>query len=184
MYDLVEIHRPPIDEHRLEGFLLERNKDLILLNVINTDVVCFNGYSVIRRDDVLKMKVNRKNAFMIRALALKGYAASEPSGISIANWPELLESVNRQFPLFAIHQEWLDNGVCYIGRLAARTATTFGLKEIDPDARWSRSRSYNFKDLTKVDFGGGYEDSLARLASTHTRKRTAEVRAIKSSKRA
>ena len=184
MYDLVEIHRPPIDEHRLEGFLLERTKDLILLNVISTDVVCFNGYTAIRRHDVRKMKVNRKNAFMIRALELKGYAASEPSGISIANWPELLESVNRKFPLFAIHQEWLDNEVCYIGRLAARTATTFGLKEIDPDARWSRSRSYNFKDLTRVDFGGGYEDALARLAATPVRKRIAKVRTIKSAKRA
>ena len=184
MYDLVEIHRPPIDEHRLEGFLLERTKDLILLNLISTDVVCFNGYSVIRRRDVRKMKVKRKNAFMIRALELRGYVACKPSGISIASWPELLESVSQRFVLFTIHQEWLDSEVCYIGRLAARTATTFGLKEIDPDARWSRSRTYNFKDLTKVDFGGGYEDALGRLATTPARERTAEVRAIKSAKRA
>jgi len=31
------------------GFLLERNRDLILLDVINTDVVCFKAYSVVRQ---------------------------------------------------------------------------------------------------------------------------------------
>jgi hypothetical protein len=81
--------------------------------------------------------------------------------------------------LFTIHQEWLDKEVCFIGRLAVRTATTFGLKEIDPDARWTRSRSYNFKDLTKVDFGGGYENALARLAATPPKRRSAQVRIIK-----
>ena len=177
MYDYVEINREPIDGYPLEGFLLERSNELVLLNVTNSDLVCFNGYSVIRRRDVRKMKVRKTNSFMIRALQLRGLTAIPPREISIASWPELLESINKQFPLFTIHQEWLDNEVCYVGRLAARTATTFGLKEIDPDTRWTRSRSYKFSDLTKVDFGGGYETALADLASTPT-KRKAQVRAI------
>jgi hypothetical protein len=44
VYDLVEINREPNDESPLEGFLLERTKDLILLNLVNPDVVCLNGY--------------------------------------------------------------------------------------------------------------------------------------------
>ncbi len=184
MYDLVKIDRTPIDENSLVGFLVERAKDLLLLNVVNPDVVCLNGYSVIRRRDVRRLRVQRKDAFLIRALRLKNIGPSKPSEISISNWPQLLESVNRQFPLFTIHQERLDNEVCYVGRLAASSATSFGLKEIDPEARWNRSRSYNFDNLTKVDFGGGYEDALARLAITPLRRRVAEIRAIKSAKRA
>ncbi len=175
MYDLVKINRAPIDEHPLEGFLLERAKDLILLNLVNTDVVCLNGYSVIHRRDVRKLKVQGKDAFLIRALRLKNISPSRPSGVSIASWPNLLESLTREFSLFTIHQEWLDNEVCFVGRLATVSASTFGLKEIDPDARWTRSRSYKFKDLTKVDFGGGYEDALARLAAISVRRRRAKV---------
>jgi hypothetical protein len=175
VYDLVEINREPNDESPLEGFLLERTKDLILLNLVNPDVVCLNGYSVIRRRDVRKLKVQRKDAFLIRALRFKNIAPSGPSGISIASWPALLESLTREFPLFTIHQEWLDSEVCFVGRLATISGGTFGLKEIDPDARWNRSRSYKFKDLTKVDFGGGYEDALARLAVTSMQRRKAKV---------
>jgi hypothetical protein len=42
---------------------------------------------------------------------------------------------------------------------------SFQLKEIDPQARWSRSRRYKFSNLTKVEFGGGYEDALARVSA-------------------
>ena len=175
MYDLVEINREPIDEYPLEGFLLERTKDLILLNLVNTDVVCLNGYSVIRRRDVRKFKVQHKEAFMIRALRLKNISPGRPSGVSIASWPALLESLTREFPLFTIHQEWLDSEVCFVGRLATMSNSAFGLKEIDPDGRWNRSRSYKFRDLTKVDFGGGYEDALARLAATSVKRRKAKV---------
>ncbi len=182
MYDLVIINREPIDEHALEGFLLERTRDLILLNVVIPDVVCLNGYCVIRRRDVRRLKVQRKDSFLIRALSLKEISPISPIGISIASWPDLLKSLNERFPLFTIHQEWLDSEVCFVGRLAARSETTFGLKEIDPDARWSRSRSYKFADLTKVDFGGGYEESLARLATAGTRKKKASVKPIKSSR--
>jgi hypothetical protein len=87
----------------------------------------------------------------------------------------LLESLTREFPLFTIHQEWLDSDVCFVGRLATMSASTFGLKEIDPDSRWRGSRPYKFKDLTKVDFGGGYENALASLAATKVKRRKAKV---------
>jgi hypothetical protein len=175
VYELVKIDRAPIDEHPLEGFLLEQTKELILVNLVNSDVVCLNGYSVVRRRDVRKLKAQRKDEFIIRAFRFKNIAPRKPPGVSIAGWPALLESLTREFPLFTIHQEWLDAEVCFVGRLATMSASTFGLKEIDPDARWSRSRSYKFRDLTKVDFGGGYEDALARLAATSMKRRKAKV---------
>jgi len=182
VFDLVQINRETIDENPLEGFLIERTKDLLLLNLVNPDVICLNGYSVIRRHDVRKLKVRRKDSFLIRALNLKKLSPSKPRGISIASWPDLLVSLNRQFPLFTIHQEWLDSDVCYVGRFATRSATTFGMKEIDPDARWTRSRSYKYKDLTRVDFGGGYEDALALLAAASVKRKKAQVRGIRSAR--
>jgi hypothetical protein len=180
VYDLVEINRRPIDPEPVWGFLLQRSKDLILLHVAAVDVVCLNGCSVFRNADVRRLKVLPKDEFLIRALRFKDITPSEPSGISIASWSELLESVDQKFPLFTIHRERINNGVCNIGRLAAIYAGSFALKEIDPKARWTRSRKYNYEDITRLDFGDGYADALASLATTPIRKRSAEVRTIRS----
>jgi hypothetical protein len=45
------------------------------------------------------------------------------------------------------------------------------LKKIDPDARWGDTKRYRFRDLTKVDFGGGYEEALMLVAAGNKRKR-------------
>lgn len=180
VYEIVEI-RNPWDGNPIEGFLLDRSKNLLLLHRIAVDVICLNGYSVISRRDIRKMKVQRGDCLLARALSLKQISPAKPTDISIGSWPELLESVDRQFPLFTIYMERLDPDVCYIGRLAARSATTFGLKEIDINARWTRSRSYKFADLTSVDFGGGYENALASLAATPVRRKRGSIRTIRSS---
>lgn len=180
MYDLVEMNRKPIDPEPVWGFVLQRSKDLILLQVAAVDVVCLNGYSVFRNSDVRRLKVLPKDEFLIRALRLKDIAPSEPCGISVASWSQLLESVDHKFPLFTIHRERINNDVCNVGRLAAIYTASFALKEIDPQARWTRSRKYNYEDLTRLDFGDGYADALAALATMPVRKRPAEVRAIRS----
>jgi hypothetical protein len=41
--------------------------------------------------------------------------------------------------------------------------------DIDPDANWDRSYRRKISDLTKVDFGGGYEDALWRVAKKENR---------------
>ena len=46
------------------------------------------------------------------------------------------------------------------------------LKKIDPDARWGDTKRYRFRDLTKVDFGGGYEQGLALVAEDNRRRRS------------
>jgi hypothetical protein len=39
------------------------------------------------------------------------------------------------------------------------------IQEIDPDAAWRREPSeYRISQITRVDFGGGYEEALALVA--------------------
>jgi len=169
MRSLVEIDRTPIDPKPLRGFLLEQSENLTLIHFVDPDMFEVNGYSAIRNSDICEMKRYERDSFMVRALELKHIRPKRKRGISIANWPELLCSANSLFSLIAVHQEALDSEVCYIGRLAAMTSRSFGLTEIDPDARWTRSRSYQFKHLTRVDFGGGYENALARVSAEDAR---------------
>ncbi len=66
--------------------------------------------------------------------------------------------------MIAIHQEAISNKVCYIGKVVSVTEKTFTLYDIDSGAEWERPYQRRLSDLTKVDFGGNYEDALWRVA--------------------
>jgi hypothetical protein len=164
MYDFVELSRKPIDHNPLSGFLLARSKRLTLIHLLSTDVMELNGYTVVRNKDISRTRILTPGAFVLRALRLKRITPEPKEGLSIADWPGLLRSADTLFPVVTIHQEILDPEVCFIGRVVLMTNQSYSLKEINPKARWSRSRRYLFSDLSKVDFGGGYEASLAAVA--------------------
>lgn len=164
MCDLVEVYREPIDDQSLKGFLLARSSHLALIHLLNTALVEMNGFTVVRNKDIRRIKRLNASSFMARALRLKGITPAPLASISVDDWPALLVSANNLFPIVTIHQEAIDNEVCYIGKMILMTDQSYSLKEIDPKARWIRSRRYLFKNLTKVEFGGGYEDALFRLS--------------------
>ncbi len=80
-------------------------------------------------------------------------------------------TANEQFPLVTIHRESMDDSVCYIGKVAKFTPKTVTLDKIDPAAEWNESTRYNLKDITRVDFGGGYENALWEVSEDERKKR-------------
>jgi hypothetical protein len=63
----------------------------------------------------------------------------------------------------------MDPSVCYIGTVASLTEKTVTMRMIDPDARWADAKRLRFENLTKVEFGGGYEEALAMVAKDRTK---------------
>ena len=168
---LVRFDRKPIDPHDLIGFALEWADELTLLQVVNADRMEPNGYCVIRNNDVRRWEPLGPETFMGRALRLKGIAPVFLDSLSLQSWPNLLEAAGRSFPLITLRREVMNPNVCYIGRVQSMTEKVVALKEIDPDARWEGIRRYRFRDLTKVDFGGGYEAALMLVAVEKKRRR-------------
>ncbi len=161
---IVEFDRGKLDPHLLRGFVLGYSETLTLLNEL-TDDYFLNGYSVIRNQDVVSYSAyDSPDYFLNRALRLKGIKPKRAPKVDISDWPHLLKTANKLFPLITIHRELISTSVCYIGTIQSTRAKTFDLFEINPDAEWDRERKYRFADLTRVDFGGGYEDALWRVA--------------------
>jgi hypothetical protein len=161
---IVEFDRGKLDPHSLRGFVLAYSETLTLLNVL-TDDYFLNGYTVIRNQDVVSYKpYDSPEYFLNRAVHLKGIKPKRVPKVNISDWPLLLKTANQLFPLVTIHREMISRDVCHIGRIQAVRAKTFDLFEIDPDAEWDRERKYRFADVSKVDFAGGYEDALWRVA--------------------
>ena len=163
---LVRFKRKPLDESSLYGFVMACSETLTLLHLLETATYTLNGYSVIRNEDVSLYAVYDRPDYYYdsKVLRLKGIKPQPRPEISLESFPDLLTSIARLYPLFTIHRELMDNDICFVGRLAGMTPKTFTLNEVDDCAEWIGPRRYKFSDITKIDFGGGYEEALALVA--------------------
>ena len=81
--------------------------------------------------------------------------------VGLANIEELLLSAGKAFPLVTIHREEVDPDVCWIGRVQGVNLGRVSLLEIGPDAVWEdKPEEYRIKEITRVNFGGDYENAL------------------------
>jgi hypothetical protein len=176
---LVRFERKPLDEDEMYGFVLACSETLTLLNVLETSTFTLNGYSVIRNADVSLYAVYDRPDYYFdsRVLRLKGISPQPQPEVSVASLPKLLASVDKHYPLFTIHRERVNDEICFIGRLAGMTLKTFTLFEIDDCAEWDGPHRYRFEDVTKVDFGGGYEEALALVARENDKTKSKRKRA-------
>jgi len=154
------------------GFVVDFSDDLILFHVLGTDTFSLNGYTAIRTEDVKDYRDFNKGKFwQNRAARLFKLAPVCPSGISLTPVPELLASISKRYPLITIHPEKIKPEVCYIGPLLSMTETTFTIDDLDCNAGWSGPRRIKFGDVTRVDFGGGYEGALAATAPRRPKRK-------------
>ena len=161
---VVEFKRPKIDDYKLLGFVLDYSDSLTLLNVLKDDFY-LNGFTVIRNSDITKYRAYDKDDYFLNmALRLKSIKPARKPKIDLTEWASVLQTAQKRFPLITIHRETISNKVCYIGKLISVSEKTFSLYDIDSSANWDRPYRRKLADLTKVDFGGGYEDALWRVA--------------------
>jgi len=153
------------------GFVVGFSEDLILFHALGTDTFRLNGYTAIRTEDVRDYRDFNKDEFwQNRAARHFKILPVRPAGISLTSVPELLASISKRYPLITIHPERTRPGICYIGPLLSMTEATFTIDNLDCNGEWSGPRRLKFRDVTRVDFGGGYEEALA-LTAPKRRKR-------------
>src|SRR5260221_6667661 len=161
---LVEFERRRIDPQKLRGFVLRVCDKLTLLNIL-TEEYSLNGFAVIRNIDVTRFSIfDRDTQYANRVIRLNGLRPRARPSVGISNWNTALVSAQGRFPLLKIHVEVRNPEVCYVGRVAKLTEKTVTLHEIDPVGVWDGQRRHRLEDITRLDFGGGYEDALWRVA--------------------
>lgn len=164
---LVVLSRHSLTEN-LEGFVVGIGAQFLLLHTLD-ECFCLNGYSAIRLSDIRGCKsLVKHNRIAERILKIRGLIPVSLPQVSLANLADLLISANMSYPLVTIFKECIDPEVCYIGKVAEIMTKTIRLVEIDPAAKWLRTRRFRLDDITRVDIGGLYEDGLL-LAASHER---------------
>jgi hypothetical protein len=159
---VVRLERGNFESEGEMGYVLAIGPALVLLLIISTEIR-FNGFTVIRIEDITNLEAPHTHAeFVEEALRLRGESVEEAPAVSVEDMPNAIETISKTFPTVAIHREIEDSSICHIGKIVRVDAEHVHLLEIDPDAKWEEEPThYRITEITRLDFGGGYEDALA-----------------------
>jgi len=126
------------------------------------DGIQFNGYTCMRLRDVRKLQVPCKYApFYEATFKKRRHTVLRKPRVNLSGLSNLLLTASQAFPLVTIHREKVDPDVCQIGRVVGLAKGNLSLLEIGPDAVWDdEPETYKMREITRVDFGGDYEDAL------------------------
>ena len=157
---LVQFTRP-VEDGSVVGYVLASGPRFFLLALVE-DNARFNGFQCFRLQDVRNLRVPAEHAsFIEAALKLRGERRPRIPAVNVDSVQELLKTASRAFPLITIHREMAAPDICHIGHVVAVSDSRVSLLEIGPDAKWEdEPLSYRTKEITRVDFGGVYEEAL------------------------
>jgi hypothetical protein len=151
----------PYDKGWTHGYVLDIEPEFFLLGLID-DNIKFNGFQCALISDLRKVKVpDPYEGFVVAALRKRRERIDRKPDIDLSSLPALLMSASILFPLVTILRERIKPDECAIGRVVDISENSFLLKTIDPDAVWEEKPTrFRLSDVTRVDFGGGYEEAL------------------------
>jgi len=150
-----------LERGTVHGYVLAIGPQFFLLALVS-DGLRPNGFQCYRSSDVRKLQVPDKFArFHEAVLKKRGIRFPRKPRVDVKSLAKLLLSANRAFPLVTIHRENADGSACWIGRVVDLSNGRLTLLEIGPDASWDdRLNSYRLSEITRIDFGGDYENAL------------------------
>jgi hypothetical protein len=126
-----------------------------------SDRLWFDGFECFRVSDVKKISLDPYAKFTEAALRKRGERKPRKPRVHVSSIEKLLRSAARAFPLVTIHQESKNPDVCHIGRVQRIRKGVVELLEIGPNASWDTApTAYNLSEITRVNFGGDYEEAL------------------------
>ena len=161
---LVRVVRTIRDSDDLDGFVVGLGEAWLLLALFAHDVH-LDGHVAVRLADVSEVEVRGgPDTFVGRALAARGESPPDAVDVDLDGVRELIRTVADVTPLVTLHVEETDPTVCFIGRPVRLASRSVHLLGITPEAEWEDSTdTWGFADVTRVDFGGRYEEGVALI---------------------
>lgn len=149
----------------LEGYIVGLSEMFVLLHLLDPNGY-LNGYTALRMQDVKEIRlIDDSKSCLHRALQLRGIVPIVPDKIDLMDWPVLLCSVGSHYSLLTVHLERREPDICFIGQARQVSTKVFEMRKIDPAAQWIETELFKFKYVTRLDFGGGYEEALWLVAN-------------------
>jgi hypothetical protein len=156
------------------GFVVGLGDEWMLLHELDGNWMRLNGYIAFRVQDIERVKPH--TSFAARALELCGERAFPQPDILLLDLPGLLSSADAHFPLVTIHLDDEGTDSFRVGRVQKTTEKTVTLRKIDVEANWVQEpERFRLRNITRVEFGGGYETALWQVAEKERRLAEREI---------
>lgn len=154
-----------IDRKAIIGFPVDVSHELLIIQSMN-DSIQLDSYIVIRIKDIHSLDSSPNyRSFYEKALKMRHMKCVRSVGVELTSFRTMLESADYHYPLLVLHKESGTGGSCAVGRIKTLTDRSVTLRWLTPGARWEGvSSSYKLNEITRVDFGGLYENALAMVA--------------------
>lgn len=162
---LVRVYREAFESEYIVGYVVGAGPDNFVLEIISTSIQ-FDGYCCMQYSDVSKYCIpDPDSEFLEKALSLRGESPKGNPGVDLSTSASILETASLVFETVNIRLEESEPRACYIGRVTEITATQVKLRTITPNGEWEEGIAvYNLKDVTRIDFGGKYDEVLVLVA--------------------
>jgi hypothetical protein len=130
------------------------------------DAIRFDGFDALRLEDLTMVdRTFPRRSFYLGALGAKRCRMASIPGLDLTNARTLLESVKTWYSLVVVDREVGEWDGADIGRVLRFSSKSFTLQLLSPDAEWDRDpQRIDLADVTRVGFGGEYEETLAAVA--------------------
>jgi hypothetical protein len=151
-----------------QGFVVGLGPSLVLVHLAD-DRAYLDGYAALPVADIFDAwTVDASTTVTERALRLAGEHPQPLPELDLTSIRSVLEYANANFPLVTVHLERDIPDVCFIGRIERLGDDDFTLATITPGAQWQDEETFAYEAVTRVGFGGRYEDALARVAAVES----------------
>lgn len=163
---IVGLRCAPVPAEDLQGFVVGLSAAWVLLHQAD-ERAYLDGYAAVPVADVFDAwTVDAHATVTERALRLLGEQPEPLPELELTSIRTVIEYADANFPLVTVHVERDIPDVCYIGRVERFSEDDFTLATITPGARWEGEETFSYDAVTRVGFGGRYEDALARVAAS------------------
>jgi hypothetical protein len=157
--------RVPEEDAEVDGYVVALGPELVALHVLS-DRIDLDGYEVLRQGDLLAAVDGfPSDTFYKRALVMKGETPVVPAWLDLSSLAAAIESIRRNQPLVVLHRERMAPGEVAVGCVRQALPSGIRLHWITPRAEWEDDPTlYRYDSITRVQFGGEYERTLALIA--------------------
>src|SRR5262245_55117452 len=127
-FPLITFDRKPLDATSINAFVLEWTNDLTLVQFMDGDLYCLDGYGIYESKTLKRYRETAKTEVLARGALKRRLRPSFPKGVSTESWQKACETAASQFPLLVVNRERIKRDSCCIGRLVKTTRQSATLR--------------------------------------------------------
>ena len=164
---IVRVYREHIEDGWAHGFVVGVGDQFFALQEIDNHIR-FDGYDCLRLTDITECSIpDPYSIFYLKALEARGLSRPPIADIDVSSLRNLISSIAATSPLMTISTEEVDDEDCYIGSVVSLSDDELELIKVTPHGEWeTESETLSLKDITRIEFGGAYEEALSLVAGS------------------